>query len=205
MKKKFVLVFISLMVVVVSTSMVGNDKKLNDNVIQVKDYTNKNIEIQKSNEKKDKLVEEKVIIEKDEEKQENIEMHKQEEVLILENKVETDVETPIRIEKETQNQNKAKIQEQVQPKQEAIDIKQESNIKFKCSENNHSIGIGNSNKWFNFRAEAIEYYEELIKMWGDKWENFEIDSETYDKNCPYGYEILTCPSCGQWTINFYYR
>lgn len=72
MKKKFVLVFISLMVVVVSTSMVGNDKKLNDNVIQVKDYTNKNIEIQKSNEKKDKLVEEKVIIEKDEEKQEKI-------------------------------------------------------------------------------------------------------------------------------------
>ena len=55
------------------------------------------------------------------------------------------------------------------------------------------------------KQEAINYYDGIQKTWGDKWENFEIDSATYDKNCPYGYEVWTCPFCGKWTINFYYR
>ena len=87
------------------------------------------------------------------------------------------------------------------PKQET---KEEENPK-KCNGNNHGVGVGNSSKWFNSKQEAISYYDNLIKIWGDKWENFEIDSETYDKNCPYGYEVWTCPFCGKWTINFYYR
>lgn len=71
--------------------------------------------------------------------------------------------------------------------------------------NNHGMGVGNSNKWFNSKQEAINYYQSIIKKWGDKWEKFEIDDETYQKNCPYGYETWSCQFCGKWTINFYYN
>lgn len=87
--------------------------------------------------------------------------------------------------------------------------KQETKVEEKptrCTNNsNHGMNVGNSGKWFNLKQEAVNYYDSIIKTWGDKWENFEIDSETYDKNCPYGYEVWTCPFCGKWTINFYYR
>ena len=75
----------------------------------------------------------------------------------------------------------------------------------KCSGNNHGVGTGNSGKWFNSESDAIKYYKSIIKTWGDKWEKFEIDDETYNKNCPYGYEDRSCPYCGRWTINFYYN
>ena len=75
----------------------------------------------------------------------------------------------------------------------------------KCSGNNHGVGTGNSGKWFNSESDAIKYYKSIIKTLGDKWEKFEIDDETYNKNCPYGYEDWSCPYCGRWTINFYYN
>lgn len=75
----------------------------------------------------------------------------------------------------------------------------------KCSGNNHGVGTGNSGRWFNSESECISYYKSIIKTWGDKWESFEIDDETYQKNCPYGYEDWSCPYCGKWTINFYYN
>ena len=75
----------------------------------------------------------------------------------------------------------------------------------KRSGNNHGVGTGNSGKWFNSESDAIKYYKSIIKTWGDKWEKFEIDDETYNKNCPYGYEDWSCPYCGRWTINFYYN
>lgn len=84
-------------------------------------------------------------------------------------------------------------------------IKKSEPVTPKCDGSNHGVGVGNSNKWFNSKQEAINYYDGIQKTWGDKWENFEIDSATYDKNCPYGYEVWTCPFCGKWTINFYYR
>ena len=84
-------------------------------------------------------------------------------------------------------------------------IKELEPVTPKCDGSNHGVGVGNSNKWFNSKQEAVAYYDSLIKTWGDKWERFEIDSETYDKNCPYGYEVWSCPFCGKWTINFYYR
>lgn len=84
-------------------------------------------------------------------------------------------------------------------------IKESEPVTPKCDGSNHGVGVGNSNKWFNSKQEAINYYDGIQKTWGDKWENFEIDSATYDKNCPYGYEVWTCPFCGKWTINFYYR
>ena len=41
-------------------------------------------------------------------------------------------------------------------------------------------------------------------MGGDKWTNYEIDNETYYKNCPSGYEVFSCPYCNKWTINLYH-
>lgn len=73
-----------------------------------------------------------------------------------------------------------------------------------CS-NGHGVSCGNSGKWFNSKQEAINYNDSIQKTWGAKWENFEIDDDTYDKNCPYRYEVWSCPFCGKWTINFYYR
>lgn len=114
-------------------------------------------------------------------------------------------------EKQVQEQ----VQEQVhvsQPKEEPkiVEKKTETIQETKpnipqCTETSHGVGVGNSKKWFNSKQDAVAYYDNLIKTWGDKWEKFEIDSETYDKNCPYGYEVWTCPFCGKWTINFYYR
>ena len=118
---------------------------------------------------------------------------------------------------ETQEKNiveeKKEIQVQdTQPKEEPKvvetkpePIKEPEPVAPKCDGSNHGVGVGNSNKWFNSKQEAINYYDGIQKTWGDKWENFEIDSATYDKNCPYGYEVWTCPFCGKWTINFYYR
>ena len=89
-----------------------------------------------------------------------------------------------------------------------VEPKQEENKKtetYKCSGSNHGVGVGNSQTWINSESEAISYYKSIIKNWGDKWENFEIDDETYNKNCPYGYEDWSCPYCSKWTINFYYN
>lgn len=61
----------------------------------------------------------------------------------------------------------------------------------------------NSN-WYNSKAEAEAIYNAEIKKWSDKWTNYEIDNETYYKNCPSGYEVFSCPYCNKWTINLYH-
>ena len=107
-------------------------------------------------------------------------------------------------EKMQENKEEPKVIEvpkQETPKQEEPKIVEVP----KCSGNNHGVGTGNSGKWFNSESDAIKYYKSIIKTWGDKWEKFEIDDETYNKNCPYGYEDWSCPYCGRWTINFYYN
>ena len=114
-------------------------------------------------------------------------------------------------EKRVEETKEEKI-EVLQPKEEpkvvetkTEPIKEPEPVTPKCNGSNHGVGVGNSNKWFNTQQEAINYFDGIQKTWGDKWERFEIDSETYDKNCPYGYEVWSCPFCGKWTINFYYR
>lgn len=73
------------------------------------------------------------------------------------------------------------------------------------SNNNHGMAVGNSEKWFDTKNDAIEYYNSKIRYWGDLWESYQIDNETYYKNCPSGYEVWSCMYCSKWTINFYYR
>ncbi len=77
--------------------------------------------------------------------------------------------------------------------------------KTECVGNNHKIESGNTGKWFNNKVEADDYYNTEIEKWGKLWENDEITKEEYLKNCPFGYEIWTCPQCQKWTLNFYYR
>lgn len=96
-------------------------------------------------------------------------------------------------EQTTQVQDKTKEENKVQEPE-----------KTKCSDTKHAIGVGNSNKWFDSKQDAIKYYENIIKTWGDKWTNYETDSETYYKNCPSGYEVFSCPYCEKWTINLFY-
>lgn len=109
---------------------------------------------------------------------------------------------PVTTSKKTVEKETTTVPEQ--PKEEKQrDIKQSE--KTKCSDTKHGVGVGNSNKWFSSKQDAINYYQGIIKTWGDKWEKFEINDETYQKNCPYGYETWSCPFCGKWTINFYYN
>lgn len=71
--------------------------------------------------------------------------------------------------------------------------------------NNHGTDVGNSNKWYNTKAEAVADYTAKVKYWSEKWGNYEIDTPTYEKNCPSGYEVWTCFYCNKWTINYYYK
>lgn len=125
-----------------------------------------------------------------EEKQEKVK-HEQKENTTLTIKQE-DIKESTQ-EQTTQVQDKTKEENKVQEPE-----------KTKCSDTKHAIGVGNSNKWFDSKQDAIKYYENIIKTWGEKWTNYEIDSETYYKNCPSGYEVFSCPYCEKWTINLFY-
>ena len=105
---------------------------------------------------------------------------------------------------ETIQEQKTNIQEVINenPKPDATPKEPEIPA---CTSTKHGVGVGNSNKWFDSKEDSINYYKSIIKNWGNKWEKFEIDDETYQKNCPYGYEIWSCPFCEKWTINFYYN
>lgn len=77
--------------------------------------------------------------------------------------------------------------------------------KKECDGDNHKIGVGNTGLWFETKAQADNYYNSQLEKWGKLWENDEITKEEYLKKCPSGYEVLTCPQCKKWTMNFYYR
>lgn len=162
----------------------------------------------------------------DETIEENI---KQEEQIKLDEEIQEAKEENKQIKKEnvTYNQNNislkkeeniqkeelAEEQTNLEPVQEITEQATESYTEFEielapkteCTDNNHGMAVGNTNRWFETKNEAIDFYKSEIKKWGEKWENFEIDNETYYSNCPAGYEIWTCPFCQKWTINFYYN
>ncbi len=208
--KKIIIILIVTLITFVGGNIDTNNDKLNQN-----EYVKKDVEIE------DTLPENVIITPEEnetifeEEKQKSVENNatKEEQIsaessTITSTQKEEIVEQPIK-----QKVQKLEKQEKVsQPKEEpkVVETKPEpvkeiEPVTPKCSGNKHGVDVGNSNKWFNTEQEAINYYDELIKKWGEKWESFEIDSETYDKNCPCGYELWTCPFCEKWTINFYYR
>lgn len=77
-----------------------------------------------------------------------------------------------------------------------MDQEKNTNNVQKCTHSNDN--------WYASKAEAEAIYNAKIKEWGDKWTNYEIDNETYYKNCPSGYEVFSCPYCNKWTINLFY-
>lgn len=105
------------------------------------------------------------------------------------------------------------VQKQEEKKQEqeskVVETKQETQEKVvgeqKCSDSKHKVSAGNSGKWFNSYDEAVAFYDNLINGYSNKIHNGEISIEEYNKQCPYGYEIWSCPYCKKWTLNYYYR
>lgn len=85
------------------------------------------------------------------------------------------------------------------------EVKKEETV-IRCTTNhNHSIGVGNCGKWFATTSEGIAEYNSIISYWGTKWENFEIDNDTYYSKCPSGYQYISCMYCGKYTFDYYYR
>jgi hypothetical protein len=83
--------------------------------------------------------------------------------------------------------------------------KEEKPQQERCTNNsNHGIGVGNVGKWYNTKADAITEYNSKVEYWSNKWKNNEIDMNTYDKNCPSGYQVFSCMFCGKWSIDYYY-
>lgn len=76
-------------------------------------------------------------------------------------------------EKETAKEDKQETQKQQKP--------------VRCTNNNnHGMDVGNSNKWFATKNEAISYYNSQTAYWGKLWESGELkDDDVYYKNCPY--------------------
>ena len=90
----------------------------------------------------------------------------------------------------------------VEPKQEIKVVKAPTRC---TNNNNHGMNVGNSEKWFPSKNDAIAYYNSQVSYWGNLWETEKIDDATYYSKCPSGYEVWSCIYCSKWTINFYYR
>lgn len=112
------------------------------------------------------------------------------------------------IKQQEQVQIKQEEQKQEQPSQ-VVEVKQETQEKKveeqKCTDSKHKVSAGNSGKWFNSYDEAVAYYDSLINGYSNQIHNGEITIEEYNRKCPYGYEIWSCPYCNKWTLNYYYR
>lgn len=152
------------------------------------------------------------IIEKESEKKQDTAKAKQEE-----HKEDKKTETKVEIKKEekqnisnnqplpkTNKQEVTETKKETQVQDNYTEVKVDVIEKKKCNGNNHGRGIGNSNKWFETKEDAIATYKAEIKKWGEKWSNDEISDDIYYKNCPIGYEIWDCPFCSKWTINYHY-
>ena len=108
-------------------------------------------------------------------------------------------------EKVSTSQKEEKIQEQEIQEQPIEEIKNKIHETQKCTDTKHGVAVGNSNKWFNNYNEAVSYYDNLINNYSNQVHSGQITSNEYNKRCPYGYETWSCPYCGKWTLNYYYR
>lgn len=215
MKKIIIILIITL------TTFMGENIYTNNKELKQNEYIANDVEIENKAEDKTSeniliIPEENEVIMKDNEIQETTDNEVIEEYVSVEKSVATPKEEKKNEQPKTQKVQEVQKEEtkveNIQQKEETKvvetkiePIKEPEPVTPKCDGSNHGVGVGNSNKWFNTQQEAINYFDGIQKTWGDKWEKFEIDSATYDKNCPYGYEVWTCPFCGKWTINFYYR
>lgn len=125
------------------------------------------------------------------------------------NKVDTTkAETKSEVVKETQT-TKEETPIKVDTRSTVSEPKQETKVvetPTRCTNNNnHSMEVGNSGKWFSSKSEAIAYYNSQVSYYSNLWETEQIDDAAYYSKCPSGYEVWDCIYCSKWTINFYYR
>lgn len=125
------------------------------------------------------------------------------------NKVDTTkAETKSEVVKETQT-TKEETPIKVDTPSTVSEPKQETKVVetlTRCTNNNnHSMEVGNSGKWFSSKSEAIAYYNSQVSYYSNLWETEQIDDAAYYSKCPSGYEVWDCIYCSKWTINFYYR
>lgn len=72
-----------------------------------------------------------------------------------------------------------------------------------CTNNgNHSIKCGSIGRWFNSKAELVNYYNKVVNEWNSKYENGIISWDELMENCPGGYKCWSCSYCGKWTGDF---
>lgn len=129
-------------------------------------------------------------------------------VPVVENKVtnnDKDKTTQIKQNTQVKKQETTKVNNS----NNTAEKKEETNTNKNQNENTNTTNNApkcshSSNGWYNTKAEAEAIYNAEIKKWGDKWTNYEIDNDTYYKNCPSGYEVFSCPYCNKWTINLFY-
>ena len=196
MRKIIIILIITLATFMGGNIYTNNEQRLSENIGKLSDNSEIQKELNISNDKENERItpeENNVSLTLDNATEEK----RKEKITKEEKRVEETKEEKIEVSQPTEEPKV--VETKTEP------IKEPEPVTPKCDGSNHGIGVGNSNKWFNTQQEAINYFDGLQKTWGDKWERFEIDSETYDKNCPYRYEVWTCPFCGKWTINFYYR
>lgn len=158
-------------------------------------------ESDKENTQEADIIEQEIIIPKEEPKQTNI--NTQEKKVDNSKKTEQPKTTQETISKQEPQVQEQKIQEQHKQETKTEPIKEPE--KPKCNDSKHGVGVGNSNRWFNSYSEAISFYDNLINGYSNQIHNGEITQEEYNKLCPYGYETWSCPYCGKWTLNYYYR
>ena len=109
-----------------------------------------------------------------------------------------------KVQEQKKEEQQITVKEKIQETKQEIKQTQKSETK-QCTNAEHAKISGNTNKWFNTQEEAIAFANAEQKKWGEKWTNFEIDDDEYDKKCPYSHKEWTCPHCKKWTLELYYR
>lgn len=171
--------------IIETDQIIINDNEVRESKSNEKQINEKTKEIPVSESKKEKL---NIKENKENQQQMKKEIEKEKSDLTLE------------IEKEVDENKESKTQDTI--KEDVNDKKNTNEII--NSETKEITNCIHKEIYYATKEEAIQYYERLINEWSDKWLSDQIDDETYYKECPDGYEIISCPYCKKWTINLYY-
>ena len=209
MKKLIAIIF---MFIIASNSYYGivNDKgeKVTDiqEVLKEQNLITNEIVEEQENEtiEQENIAEIQEVVEVDEPKIEETPVTTQTEIKPQSVKTQENKQTVVETKTITQEKQETPIQEKTKQETKS-EIKVQEPETPKCSDTKHGVGVGNSNIWFNSYNEAVAYYDNLINGYSDQVHNGEITPEEYNKQCPYGYEIWSCPYCNKWTLNYYFR
>lgn len=98
---------------------------------------------------------------------------------------QTNTKTNTQMNEQTNTKANTETNTQVNTKKEETKQEVQQVTPVRCTNNNnHALEVGNSEKWFNSKDEAIAVYKEKRSYWGDLWTKYQIDDDTYYKNCP---------------------